>query len=277
MEDFAVILVTYNREDNAKRVLDALWKDRSTYFKELIIINDGTPYGDFQIPDPWESPGYPFIWGISHHKNYGVGVAKNNGLRKSYFETDLNHFFVIEDDILVTNPHVFEEYIKTSKLSGIRHYCYGLHGPANKDANSVPLSKLNVKYSEECGISLYQHSVGAFCYYHRSVLDKVGFMDERFVNAFEHVDHSYNIAKAGFIPGYWWWPDIMNSNNFLSEIACSEQSSVIRPRSDWRSNIELGWKLFEQKHGTSPVAVVPPSQEQVVTNLKQIKTKYAAS
>jgi hypothetical protein len=110
------------------------------------------------------------------------------------------------------------------------------------------------------------------------VLNKVGIFDEQFTNAFDHVDHDYRIAKAGFSPPYWNWPDLANSMDYLEEIECSETSSSIRPRSDWRENIEKGAVYFKQKHGHLPAwqgCVPDTSEDEVKKILKTIHKKYA--
>ena len=81
------------------------------------------------------------------------------------------------------------------------------------------------------------------------MLSNVGLMDEAYKNAWEHVDHSYNIAKAGWIPAFWYWPDVADSYNYLDEQACSEEveHGAIRNRSDWQDNIYTGAEHFKQK------------------------------
>jgi GT2 family glycosyltransferase len=76
-------------------------------------------------------------------------------------------------------------------------------------------------------IALNQHCVGAVCFYTKECLDKVGLYDESYTNAFEHVDHSYELAKANYSTPYWWWADIENSLDYVEEQACSEDNSAI--------------------------------------------------
>lgn len=189
--------------------------------------------------------------------NKGVGYAKNE-LFKNLLAQDVEHIFIIEDDMLIKDENVFDTYINASKVSGIKHMMFGYHGPANKQ-NGRPVSRFKVPYNKEVELAFNLHCVGSFCYYHKSVLDDVGIFDSTYNNAWEHVDHSYQIAKRGYIPGYWYWPDISNSYDYIDEQACSEDNSTIRPRNDWQKNIVEGGKHFTQKHGYPPVGV--PNQE----------------
>ena len=118
--------------------------------------------------------------------------------------------------------------------------------------------------------------VGAFCYYHRSCLDDVGLFDDTYLNAFEHVDHSYMLAKKGYSTPYWWWADVANSYDYLDELSCSEDTSIIRQRDDWQYNINKSAEYFISKHGYSPAwqnSVPDLSISEVVTILKRIKNE----
>ena len=160
-------------------------------------------------------------------------------MRKA-LEEKAEHIFIVEDDIVAKNSDVFNEYIRARNVTGIQHFCFAYHGPANK--NGISGGKACPRYIIDYGsvkISINAHSVGAFCYYSKDVLDKIGLIDEDFVNAFEHVEHSYRIAKAEYTTPYWNWPDLANSMDYLDEIECSEKSSSIRPRKDWMENIKV--------------------------------------
>jgi GT2 family glycosyltransferase len=124
---------------------------------------------------------------------------------------------------------------------------------------------------DECRIALNQHCVGAVTFYTRESLEKVGLYDENFTNAFEHVDHSYQLAKHGFSTPYWWWADIENSLDYVVEQKCSEESSAIRPRADWQPNIQEAFEYFMKKNNVSPVQVPDTPQQEVVNIIKKYK------
>lgn len=252
-------IVTYNRPDFFEKCLASI--DRSA-IDELVVVNDGTPYtfNDSTIL-------------IQHETNKGVGISKNDAFKR-LLDAKCNHIFIIEDDIIVKNNQVFQAYIQAGQASGLKHMMYGYHGPANK-RNGVPAPRYVIDYGKDLKIALNQHCVGAFCYYTRDVLETVGLNDEAFVNAWEHVEHSYRIVKAGYLPAYWWWPDLANSNDYLDELACSEVSSTIRPQTTWKENIIKGAKHFIGKHGLSPVEIPNATTEDVVAKLKNIYKQHA--
>ncbi|KFC49341.1 hypothetical protein GY12_09025 [Micrococcus luteus] len=68
---------------------------------------------------------------IQHEVNQGVGRSKNDALRRM-LELGIDHVFLIEDDIYLTDDRVFDKYIEASKTSGVQHFNYSQHGLLNK-------------------------------------------------------------------------------------------------------------------------------------------------
>lgn len=263
-------VITCNRPEFAFKCCLALHKENhQNFFDEIILINDGKEITEQDIS---------FVPTINNKTNIGVGKSKNKAF-KYLLEKGCDHIFLIEDDIIVKDLNVFKAYIDARQKTGIQHFNFGYHGPANKAGVSggKPVPRFIVDYGD-VKIAINQHSVGAFCYYTREVLERVGLIDEDFHNAFEHVEHDYRIAKAGFCTPYWNWPDIANSMDYLDEIECSEKSSSIRPRKDWQDNIQKGAQLFYKKHGVLPAwqnAVPDTGEQQVKQIMKDIYKKYA--
>lgn len=259
-------IVTCNRTNFFKKCYESIKKAKNIDF--IAVVNDGkddvfVENGDFLI---------------KNKENLGVGKSKNLLFNKAK-ELNCEHIFIIEDDIIIKNINVFEEYIKARNVTGIQHFCFAYHGPANKNGISggKPYPRYIVDYGN-CKIAINRHSVGAFCYYSKEVLDKVGIIDDKFTNAFEHVDHSYRIAKAGYTTPYWNWADLANSVDFLDEIECSEKSSTIRPRKDWQKNIENAAVYFKKKHGVLPAwqNCVPDTPEKEVKEIMKNIFKKSA-
>ena len=278
-------IVTCNREDFLKKVLDSIPRHKIHY---LVLINDGDS-ADFK--DKSDNGPRRFVYsknGLCGNYFYtggnrGVGFAKNWAftelLKKGHSQElahwpgdkqGIDHMFIMEDDIIIKDENVFEKYIEVSKKTGLKHMMYGYHGPANK-RNGKPFPRKIVDYGDGTSIALNQHCVGAFTYYNKSVIEDIGINDSAYVNAWEHVDHSYKIVKKGYLPAYWWWPDIANSYDYLDELACSEVSSVIRPKKNWQENITRGAKHFYGKHGYLPTQVPDTRVNEVMNKLKTIK------
>lgn len=235
----------------------------------LAVVNDGADFEDIDKLSKEKSFTY-----FHNHTNLGVGKSKNI-LFRYLLDSGCDHIFIIEDDIIVKDPSVFRKYIEASKKSGIEHFLFGYHGPANRGnvSKGVPTPRFIIDY-KDFKIAFNANCVGAFCYYTKNCLQKIGLIDEEFLNAFEHVEHSYRLAKAGFCTPYYYWPDLANSCDLLEEAECSELSSAIRPRDDWMDNIKRGALLFKNKHKYSPAwdnAVPDTPHQEVLNMLKKLK------
>jgi GT2 family glycosyltransferase len=241
---------------------------------EIVVVNDGSDFTD--INKLKEKINFHYI-----HNPFNIGVGKSkNKLFKYLLKQGCEHIFIIEDDIIIKNKAVFQKYIEARYKTGIQHFNFGYHGPANRNniSKGKPTPKHIIDYDDNLAIAINTHSVGAFCYYTREVLEKVGLIDETYCNAFEHVDHDYRIAKAGYCTPYWNWPDLANSYEYIDELACSEESSAIRPRADWRENIIRGANIFKRKHNYTPAweSAVPDTRfDDLKKILKDIHKKYA--
>ena len=236
-------IVTCDRLEFLEKLIDSI---PTTMHKDIIIVNDGVRPVDTK-------------WGLGNsvHNETNLGVAQSKNVAFEWLlEMEYDHIFIIEDDMLITNPDIFEEYIKASAITGLEHFMFAYHGPANKGnvSKGTPQPRLIVEY-DGVSISLNQHCVGAFCYYSRKCLLDVGIFDPKFNNAFDHVSHSYSLARAGYTTAYWNWADIANSYEFIDEQACSEESSSIKTperMTEWRENIDNSILYFKEKHAFTP-------------------------
>lgn len=261
-------ITTYNAENRIRESAITVPK----WVKHFVIVNDGTPYPSDAYPD------YATI--IQHEKNMCVGAAKNTAL-KHLLEIGCEHIFLMEDDIIIKDESVFEEYIKHSIVSGIKHLNFALHGPANKkgstgfntlqdrvSSNEEPKPRMIIPYDDKVEIALYPNCVGAFSYYHRSVLEKIGLFDNKFKNAWEHVDHTYQCIKNGFHPPFWHFADINKSWKYLSDIPNSIEESTIARTPEWNENYRKGTEWYKKKHGFIPTQTPLVSPEVVNKTLE---------
>lgn len=268
MGKIGVGIVTCNRPSFFLKCFKSIPKNYN-----IVIVNDGAQFED------WEKLLVaPTVKYIHNKQNLGVGKSKNI-LFKELLLQNCDHIFIIEDDIIIKNPEIFDKYIEARNVTGLQHFNFGYHGPANRGlvSKGKPTPRFIVDYGT-VKIAINANSVGAFCYYTKEALEKVGLLDENFTNAFEHVDHDYRMYQAGYFTPYWNFADIADSYDYLDEIECSENSSAIRPRSDWRDNILKGAQVFKTKHNYSPAwenKVPDSTEDEVKSVLKKIYKKYA--
>ena len=268
-------IITCNRNEYLKNLLYSLPEKG---IGTLVVVNDGKAENKIPICGTW----------IQNETNLGVGKSKNKAMNFLY-EEGCDFIFIIEDDMLIKNPDVFNKYIEAYHVTGIHHFNYGPGSPFNRkqkiqfdlhnrhllDQHSAPNPRLIVEYPENVKIALYEHTVAMFSFFTREVLEKVGYIDEQFYNAWEHVDHTYRIALAGYHPPFWWFADIANSEDYLSEApGAIDNSSIANKTEQWQKNVYGGRELYKKKHGHYPNEPKIYNQEAVLSILKQIKKDH---
>jgi glycosyltransferase involved in cell wall biosynthesis len=260
-EKIGIGIITCNRTEFLDNLIDSL---QGCDYSELVVVNDGS--------DAYVNEGLNVI---NNENNIGVCKSKNKAM-KYLLDKDCDYIFIIEDDMLIKDKDIFKHYINAYKETSIHHMMFGYHGPANKGnvSKGTPRPRKIIDYGN-VQIALNQHCVGAFCFYTRECLEKVGLNDEDFDrNNFEHVEHSYRLAKAGYSTPYWWWSDLANSTDYIEEQACSEENSAIRRGDKWQDDIRYSALLFKDKHGYLPAwqgCVPDTSDADIIKFLKSIK------
>lgn len=277
-EKIGVGIITCSRKPLFERLFSSLQDckesiDHLCIVEDIINVDDECYVGDV-VEGRWK--GDNTMRRVITDKNMGVGVSKNHALRW-LLKDGCNHIFLIEDDIYIKDPSVFQKYIEASKVSGIQHFNFSQHGIMNKVGftnNGEPNPKLTIDY-KSARISLFGHCVGAFSYYSAHCLKTVGLMDERYYNACEHVDHTYDIIKAGMHPPFWNFADIENSQDYLGDEPWTLRNSTISSRKDHPELITEADKLFLEKHQTLPTYIPNvKEEEEVYKSLKEIKSEY---
>ena len=271
MSKIGLGIVTCDRVDFLKKCIESIDIKK---IDVKAIVNDGKiPIRDnsFHI--------------INNEKNLGVGKSKNK-LLKYLYEEGCDYIFLLEDDMLILDNNVFDKYIEAHKKSGIHHFNYGPGSPFNRkqkikfdlhnrhelDQHSEPKPRKIVDYGNDVKISLFEHTVAMFSFFTKEVIDKVGYIDEDFYNAWEHVDHTYRIIKEGYHPPFWYFADIYDSHKFLSEAPeAIDKSSIANDSEQWKKNVYGGREIYLKKHGHYPNEPPYTSSKEVDKILKKLK------
>jgi GT2 family glycosyltransferase len=272
--------VTYKRPQYFKQCINSI-----PNVDTLVVVNDGDPYDSSIYPKNIKEI-------IQHDHNKSVGVSKNE-LMRYLIQDGCTHIFLMEDDMEIIQPNVFEEYIKAASASGIWHLNYGPGSPYNRVQDPTLLKadlegrhllnshapikpRLITEYKNGSKIALYQHSVAMFTYFHRGVIKNVGYHDERFHNAWEHVELTYRIIKAGLHTPFWWFADLYDSTQYLREIeGAIANSSIANNKEQWKKDVSEGAAWYKHIHGHYPAQVPDTTPERVGEILKSIKNNYA--
>jgi len=259
MEKIGVGIITYKRPQYFRKLKETIPFDRIDH---LVVVNDDPTAEPCNCSDKQYHE-------IINEQNFGVGISKNRAL-KHLIEQGCTHLFIIEDDVEIIDPNVFDIYIKTAKRSGLHHLSFGHVGGSLKKQ-----IKGTRTYIDGTGIQMYHNPQGSFCYYNANVIKKIGFLDENYKNAFEHIDHEYQLIKAGLLPAFWWFPDVKDSYKYVIITPGGAVNSVITDKEGYNENYDKSAKYFIKKwgHFTNQIQDVKP--EYVEERLNFIENNYS--
>jgi GT2 family glycosyltransferase len=278
-EKTGIGIITCNRENYFLDCINSIDKSSVDY---IVVVNDGKELSQKVLNSIKDDK----IFYIKNEKNLGVSKTKNKAFRY-LLDNNCEHIFLLEDDCIIVNNKVWDAYINAFKETGISHFNYGPGSPWNRvqkdptvigdlskrhlaDQTSEPNPKLTVSYNN-IDIALYQHIVAMFTYFHKSILEKVGLLDETFYNAWEHVEHTYRIIKEKKYTPFWWFADLANSHEYIKEAKDEKaNSSLAKDENTFMDNTINGLQHFYNLHGTVPSTIYPASREEVLQTLKTI-------
>lgn len=269
-KDVSVLgIITCNREDMLRKLVDSIDPD---CLAKRIIVNNGAPLKGIY-------DGYEIIQ--SKRNPTPVGSGKNMAIRELLKFNPNSMVFLLEEDIEIMDNNVWEHYIDAMLDSGIiGQLSWPFHG-ALSSGNINPDGTLRIKASAKytkSTIDFYEQSYAAFTLFHGSVFSKVGYMDENFVNAGEHLDHYQRIAngKNGLrgVP-FWWFPSVSGDHEWIKDQKQNFENSAIRSQPDFMTNFGKAWQYFRQKHGKVPTELPRCSQAELMKKLEEIEEIYS--
>lgn len=262
----AVAIITCNRQDCFEKAYQSIDKDA---IAKIYVVNSGDRYSEYpQDAEVLLCKRSPTV----------VGIAKNMALR-AMKDAGYEFLFLMEDDIFVKDSTVFEKYILTAADSGLwgAQLSYGLHGGnvgGNVGIDGKALKRATVKYSKY-EVDFYRNSFQAFTLIHANVLKHAGYMDERYLNACEHLDQHIQMFKKKLGTPFFWFGDILNSHEYIEDQDSNHERSQIRKSPDFMKNFNYSWGLFKLKYGVYPTNVSDVTHETVMGHLEFIEQNFS--
>lgn len=255
--EIGVGILTYNRPDLYTQVLASIPRNK---IGVLVVVNDGE--NSYATPQ----------WDVDHIilNKCQKGVAKSkNLLLKSLIERGCKHLFLIEDDILIKDSSVFEAYIKAASSTGIHHLCF------EKIANNQKTLKFTLEQPDGVRIGFYHNPQGAFMYINSNLITKLGYFDENYLNAFEHIDFIYNLINKNVMPPFWYFPDLLDSEKYLTDIPGSNENSTITNKQSYQENWNKSANFFVSKWGKFTNAIEDVGLLSLQYKLIDLQTNYS--
>lgn len=265
-EKTAVAIITCNREHVFKKCVESI--DRDAVGK-IFVVNGGERYSEY--PEDVEVI-------FSTRNPTPVGINKNNALRAMKSE-GFEYLFLMEDDVKIKDNKAFEVYIETAMDSGIwgGQLSFALHGgkaAGNTNEDGTPRKKLTAEYTKH-KVDFYHHGPHAFSIYHANVIPHIGYFDERYMNAAEHLDQYVTAYYKNLGMPFWYFPDVHDSFKYLEDVDENLNESVIRKQPDFNKNFSYSWGLFKEKHGVYPTEIAQTTQEEAFERMTFLEKHYS--
>ncbi len=204
MEKIGIGILTYNRKESFLNLLKYLYRNKTDNMYIIVVKDKDIDYGE----------DFSYMADDYINANNNIGTNKNILLRKM-LENNCKHLFLLEDDVII-NPEygveVFNEYIDTAKEFNIGHLCANGIGNGNPDQILTKTVSHNTKT-----LTCWKLLEGLFEYFTKDCIMMCGLFDERYDNAYEHIEHSIRIHKLGFTTGPGYYADIENSKKYLEK------------------------------------------------------------
>jgi glycosyltransferase involved in cell wall biosynthesis len=248
-------IVTYNSEDYFKALYESLPLAK---INELVVVNGGNRYRE----------NYACHW-IQHNTNCYPSVCRNDAVN-FLMNRRCEHIFLIEDDMIIKDPSIFEKYIKASEASGLKYFSYvSTSWESGTPGNRTP--RLTVEYNKDVSVSFYKNMCNEFTYHHRAAFEHTGLYDTQFRDPFD-IDLAYRESQTNYAAPFWWFADITGSDALIENnpVAVSRLQSE-RPDGSREQRIQEQWKLFINKHGIMVNEITDTSKETVIDKLTMIK------
>ncbi len=136
----SVVIPTYNKLDRLKVILFCLGKQNlSKEQYEVIVINDGSSDGTQEFLD---SLNVDYTLKITHQKNYGQAIARNNGISLSE-----GSIIVFLDDDLIIPANFLELHLREHRNSNDKIILGRIYRINSSDFNNVSQNIFSNYYS----------------------------------------------------------------------------------------------------------------------------------
>ncbi|TAL58831.1 MAG: glycosyltransferase [Bacteroidetes bacterium] len=211
----SIIIVNYNVEHFLEQCLHSVFKACSGMESEVIVVDNSSVDGSVSMVQK----KFPQIRLIANEKNVGFSAANNQAIKESKGEYILllNPDTVVQEDTFEKTLRFMDEHKESGglgvmMLDGKGNFLpeskrglptpsvafYKVFGLAALFSRSKTFGKYHLGYLDKNKTNEVDVLAGAFMLIRRSVLDKVGLLDETFFMYGEDIDLSYRITLAGY-------------------------------------------------------------------------------
>lgn len=215
MTKLSVIIVNYNVKHFIEQCLFSVLKASESLTHEVFVVDNNSVDGSVGLI----KDKFPQIKLIENKVNTGFSVANNQAIKQATGEYILllNPDTVVQEDtftkiVAFMDAHPQAGGLGVKMLDGQGNFApeskrglptpavafYKMFGFSKLFPKSKQFGKYHLTYLPENEINEIEVISGAFMLIRKSVLDKIGLLDETFFMYGEDIDLSYRIIKAGY-------------------------------------------------------------------------------
>ena len=215
MTKLSVVIVNYNVKHFIEQCLFSVLKAAENIACEIFVVDNNSVDGSVTII----KDKFPQVNLIVNKVNTGFSVANNQAMRlaKGEYVLLLNPDTVVQEDtftkvISFMDTHPDAGGLGVKMLDGQGNFApeskrglptpfvafYKMVGLSRFFPKSAKFGKYHLSYLPQDQINEVDVLSGAFMLMRKSVLDKIGLLDETFFMYGEDIDLSYRIQKAGY-------------------------------------------------------------------------------
>lgn len=215
MTKLSVVIVNYNVKHFIEQCLFSVLKASENIACEVFVVDNNSVDGSVTLIQE----KFPQVNLIVNKTNTGFSVANNQALKiaKGEYVLLLNPDTVVQEDtfskiLAFMDVHPEAGGLGVKMLDGQGNFApeskrglptpevafYKMFGFARFFPKSKRFGKYHLSYLSENELSEIDVMSGAFMLIRKTVLDKIGFLDETFFMYGEDIDLSYRIKKAGY-------------------------------------------------------------------------------
>ena len=215
MTKLSVIIVNYNVKHFIEQCLFSVLKASESLTHEVFVVDNNSVDGSVGLI----KEKFPQITLIENKVNTGFSVANNQAIKlaKGEYILLLNPDTVVQEDtftkiIAFMDAHPQTGGLGVKMLDGQGNFApeskrglptpavafYKMFGLSKLFPKSKQFGKYHLTYLPENEINEIEVISGAFMLIRKTVLDKIGLLDETFFMYGEDIDLSYRIIKAGY-------------------------------------------------------------------------------
>ncbi len=215
MTKLSVVIVNYNVKHFIEQCLFSVLKASENIACEVFVVDNNSVDGSVTLIQE----KFPQVHLIVNKTNTGFSVANNQALKiaKGEYVLLLNPDTVVQEDtfskiLTFMDAHPEAGGLGVKMLDGQGNFApeskrglptpevafYKMFGFSRFFPKSKRFGKYHLSYLSENELAEIDVMSGAFMLIRKTVLDKIGFLDETFFMYGEDIDLSYRIKKAGY-------------------------------------------------------------------------------